>query len=359
MYKKNIALLIGSLNDRAGSERVVIDSANYLSSKGKRVYIFVCGDVKPKFKLCDTIKVISLTDSIPDTKIKQLFWYPIYIYNLIKACNKYEIKMVISHWTKLSICLPLLNNKIITWAHEHQNDKLLAGWLKCLKKLSYKNIDYLSVLNQSEFDSSLGKYNNNVGIIPGYVSHEFSLACEKLEKRKKLLFVGRLVDEKQPVLLLELLEKTNFMTNDWQLVMIGDGYLRSELENKIFNNFNNKVTLLSARELVEYYRECNSILITSKTEGFGLTIIEAMSQQCIPISFDCDYGPRNIITDSVDGFLCKNESDFINKVNLFFDMLPNELNQMRADALIKSNQYSQDKILTLWNTTLDGLFDEL
>ncbi|PHZ58341.1 hypothetical protein CRG86_009685 [Photobacterium leiognathi] len=60
-------------------------------------------------------------------------------------------------------------------------------------------------------------------------------------------------------------------------------------------------------------------MIASKTEGFGLTIIEAMSQKCIPISFDCDFGPRNIINNNVDGFLCEDERAYLNKINCFLD----------------------------------------
>jgi len=45
------------------------------------------------------------------------------------------------------------------------------------------------------------------------------------------------------------------------------------------------------------------LLMTSNREGFGLVLIEAMSQGCIPIAYDIRYGPSDIITDGVDGFL--------------------------------------------------------
>lgn len=359
MYKKNVALLIGSLSARAGSERVVIDSANHLSSKGHNVYIFVCGNVEAKYEICERVTVLTLTEAIPECKLKQVLWYPIYIYKLNKLCVKYNIGLIISHWTKLSICLPLVKKNVIKWAHEHQNDKLLANWLKYIKQKTYTKIDYLTVLNQSERELSHGKYNQNVGIIPGYVSNEFRLTNHNKEKCQTLLFVGRLVDEKQPILLLNLLKKTNFMKNNWKLCMIGDGYLRPDVEKEISNYFDGRVTLLPSRSLLDYYRQCESILITSKTEGFGLTIVEAMSQRCIPISFDCDFGPRNIIEDGVDGFLCNGEDEFINKVNYLFQAPLDELDDIRNKALIKSSLYSQNKILELWHTSLNGLFDEL
>ena len=44
-------------------------------------------------------------------------------------------------------------------------------------------------------------------------------------------------------------------------------------------------------------------LLTSRTEGQSLTIVESMAHGCIPIAYDIDYGPSDIITDGVDGFL--------------------------------------------------------
>ncbi|PHZ58340.1 glycosyltransferase [Photobacterium leiognathi] len=188
-----MALLIGSLKDRAGSERVVVDSANYLS-QFYDVYIFVCGDTRSKYIVDDSVDVISLTESIPNTKIGQLFWYVKYIRALRKKCKELDIELIISHWTKLSICLCFLNKNLITWAHEHQNDKLLPSWLIYLKRYVYPKLDYLTVLNKSEASISNELYNSNIGIIPGYVSEEFShILCG--EKKNQLLFIGRLVDE--------------------------------------------------------------------------------------------------------------------------------------------------------------------
>lgn len=51
------------------------------------------------------------------------------------------------------------------------------------------------------------------------------------------------------------------------------------------------------------FARASFVLVTSTSESFCLTIIEAMSAGCIPISYDVPWGPRDLITDGVDGLL--------------------------------------------------------
>lgn len=44
-------------------------------------------------------------------------------------------------------------------------------------------------------------------------------------------------------------------------------------------------------------------VLSSKYEGFGLVLLEAMSRGTVPVSYDVPYGPRSIISDGRDGFL--------------------------------------------------------
>jgi glycosyltransferase involved in cell wall biosynthesis len=70
------------------------------------------------------------------------------------------------------------------------------------------------------------------------------------------------------------------------------------LRNKFFSS--------SRKNIEEKYAESSIFVLSSRYEGFGMVLIEAMSFGIPCVSFDCNYGPSDIIKDNEDGFLIKN-----------------------------------------------------
>ena len=96
--------------------------------------------------------------------------------------------------------------------------------------------------------------------------------------------------------------------------------------------------------------------MTSLYEPFGLVLPEAMSCGLPVIAFDCPYGPSDIITDGVDGFLIKNRD-----IEMFADkvcqLIENEelRRRMGKNGIISSQRYRADVIMPKWIS----LFEEL
>jgi len=83
----------------------------------------------------------------------------------------------------------------------------------------------------------------------------------------------------------------------------GRGKLESKLRKQI-KNLRAPVRLHGhSPNAAEEFSNASFSLLTSRSEAFGNVLIESMGRGCIPISYDMPYGPSDIITHGVDGFL--------------------------------------------------------
>ena len=99
-----------------------------------------------------------------------------------------------------------------------------------------------------------------------------------INEKIKLLFVGRLVEIKGIDILIDIMSKLN--RDNYELNIVGDGYLLTDLEKKIDNyGLKNNIFFrgyLEGEELLQYYRMSNLFILPSLSESFGLVILEAM-----------------------------------------------------------------------------------
>ncbi|SMY13170.1 poly(glycerol-phosphate) alpha-glucosyltransferase [Brevibacterium jeotgali] len=95
-------------------------------------------------------------------------------------------------------------------------------------------------------------------------------------------------------------------------------------------------------------------LLTSRAEGQSLTIVESMASGCIPLAYDIDYGPSDIITDGVDGFLVPagRPDALARAIDTFLALDEQQVAQMRKAALETSQRFLADTIAAKWADAL-------
>lgn len=129
-----------------------------------------------------------------------------------------------------------------------------------------------------------------------------------VERHKVVIAAGRLADQKDFAELLRIWAQVTPHAPGWRLRIIGEGSLRKSLEAQAAElGITDTVEMPGFSKNVRYEMSSAEIYaMTSRYEGFGLVLVEAMSCGLPIVSYDLPYGPIDIITDSVDGYLVPN-----------------------------------------------------
>ncbi len=240
----------------------------------------------------------------------------------------------------------------IPWFHPKQMffwHTLFYFKIKNILKSSATNILLTSQM-KAIADKFVGKkYSNKNTIIPnGLEFLHFRKGFDASELEINALFVGRLIEQKNPLMVIkafEQLQKRNLPIN---LKVIGDGKLKKELENYIFQYQIQNIKILGRMSQSEVFKEMQKahlLIAPSKVEAMSLSILEAISCGMFVIATKIS-GNQELIMDGFNGYFVKDEMDIIEKVNLFYH-----------EKFKKNYQYPEDLFKYLnqkysWNRTV-------
>ena len=200
---------------------------------------------------------------------------------------------------------------------------------------------------------------DNVKMIPDPLPIEVS--SQKRSDTKRIISVGRYSNEKGFDLLLKIWSIVEKECLDWQLDIYGMGdptpYVKMMDDLSIDQR---RCHLRSSLVDVESEYVKSSIFVhPSRSEGFGLVIVEAMACGLPVVSFDCENGPRSIISHGVDGFLVPpfNIRFFADRILLLIHD-EGKRKQMGEKGRLKSQQYAIERIALQWKELFDDLMSD-
>ena len=141
-------------------------------------------------------------------------------------------------------------------------------------------------------------------VIPNSLPYFPPHAANLSEVRHRVIAVGRLDRQKGFDLLLDAWQTVQQKHPDWQLDIFGDGMERDALLAQCSALHLTTVTLHpSTADIYAEYMKSDFLVCSSRWESFGIVLIEAMACGIPVVSFNCDNGPRNIITEGENGLL--------------------------------------------------------
>jgi len=157
-----------------------------------------------------------------------------------------------------------------------------------------------------------------------------------------LLFVARLVKEKDLDDLIIAARLLDQKRKPFKLVIVGDGpereYMERELPNAHFTGY------LTGRDLSEMYASSDLFIFPSTTETFGNVILEAFASGLPAVTVD-KGGVADIVTDGINGFVARGNDpkDFSEKITMLLDN-PDFMKRLGYHAKITSADYNWDAI---------------
>ena len=217
-----------------------------------------------------------------------------------------------------------------------------------------KRLDRFVVLTEKDKEAWVEL--DNVCVIPNPLSFIPQNISKLTEKR--VIAVGRYCHEKGYDLLLKAWLIVQNSIADWRLEVFGEGD-RSQYEEMISSlNMDRHRCILHGRSsnIQDEFEKSSLAVCSSKFEGFGLVITEAMSCGLPVVSFDCPWGPRAIIHDGEDGLLVENGNvEKLADAIIWMIQHPEMRSKMATKAIENVQRFSIEKIAEKWKSLFDAL----
>lgn len=204
------------------------------------------------------------------------------------------------------------------------------------------------------------KINPHVQVIPNVVHLNNTDRCSTCNY-KSVIFVGRYSFQKDIESLLQIWKIVNQRHPDWQLNIYGGyGDQQEILQSIIYRSERNIVIHQPTPLIYDELLKSSILLMTSRYEPFGLVLPEAMSCGLPVVAFDCPYGPADIVTDGVDGFLIKNRNieEYADKVCILIEH--EDLRRRFGKAgVLSSQRYRADNVMPQWVSLFNQLSNKI
>lgn len=342
-----------------GAERVAVSWANGLHRLGNVVYILSDTSVPQTYHLDPHIQLISLPTGfyrsvgIWNNILNRL----IYIKQVKSIIDTKSIDVIIKvmHVNAIDLLFSrMLSHRkppiIMTDhnAYERPTSAPMSIKLKFQKFWLNRLFDRVTVLTKRDMDIATHHHLHNVKVLYNPLCLEPVYEVDTKNRKNIILAVGRL-DSWHVKGFDNLILAWNLICDkypDWKLRIVGNGsessirYLESICTNPI------KVEFVGFNEdIAKEYRQAKIFVLSSRYEGWGLVLVEAMSQGCACIA--CDYRGRQteIIENYETGLICP--PDDINALSKAIEVLINDKKlrlQLQKNAPNHTRRYTEDKV---------------
>jgi glycosyltransferase involved in cell wall biosynthesis len=233
------------------------------------------------------------------------------VYNAIKGTR---IKLICPHHSAVYIdpVITTVKNRVF-YAVFGLWGKHFAIWRRLYP--AYKYADKFIVLAQAYLNDCKKLFktknqNKKITVINNPLAFEDFIDDEGINKKQKeVLFVGRIYEPVKRITYIldawKMLQEKG-KTREWKLYIVGDGpdldMLRSYADCSALQG----ISFTGSQNPLEYYRRGSIFLMTSSFEGWGMTLVEAQQNGCVPVVMDSFQSLHEIIQRGTNGLIVPN-----------------------------------------------------
>lgn len=353
----NFLLLCNKLTD-GGAERVCVCWANGLAQRGHKVYIYTDLTDEISYQPDERVCLIQNRGVYSENFFVRRWYYYNDLSRLLKK-DKIDIIISVSHFYTFSTWFISRiwgrKTKILMTEHnafDRPSFRALSKREYIEKFILNRLWDHVTVLTQADKDF-IGNKLKRVTVLPNPLFLTPVLEVPQ-NKEKVVLAVGRLDVWKTKGFDL-LINAWNSIidcnNNDgWKLRIIGSGSDDSISYLKSLIKYDDSVEILPyTKSIKEEYKKAEVFVLSSRNEGFGLVLIEAMSQGCACIASDYKGRQAEIITHGYNGEIVEHDD---------VDAMAESIERLIKEPVVR-NKYQKNAIVSLDRYLIDNVIDRL
>lgn len=350
--KPAVCFLTGTMNAFAGAERMTAVVANALAERGYPVHIVSLADRQSCFALHPSLTHHALFESRPSFRRQYL--------TTIRRIRRYMAQHGISILVEVDpmltlFTLPALAGtrvRRIAWEHCHFGEDLGKPARRVARRLAARTaaaVVVLTAADQTLWQAAI-RHPFDIRVIPNPLPFEFPRDAAPRQART-VLAVGRLIPAKGFDLLLQAWSRVAPHAPGWRLEIVGEGPEHATLESlSVQLGIADSMSMPGTRaDIDRAYSNAGIFCMSSRYEGFGLVLLEAMSHGLPVVSTVCDTGPRALIEDGVNAIGVATDSPDALAQGLLRVMADRALQAALAEGgRLTAQGHAADRIVIQW-----------
>jgi len=363
----DVVLFTGSQALRGGTERACADVSILLASQGHSVTILSQNNGLHSFyALPKKIKLSQLKANRRRGAVHAVYtmWL---LFKYIRR-NKPEVVVAVESLSFLFLMpLYLLYRRpiIVNWEHFNAGVTLGVRTRTLARRLSVWLADKIIVISDRDRKLWIKHFNcpdhkiERIYNVNPFDSVSVTEGSCYLKRSKIVVAAGRLTAQKGfDLLIYAWSEVPHYIRDGWVLKICGDGPDRDSLVELIkLLGLQDQVILAGhVQDIRQEYLHAQLFVLSSRFEGFGLVVLEALTCGLPVVSFDCIAGPSEIIEDGIDGLLVSPENidELAKGIKQLLVNDPARLAMAQA-AVSYRIKFGTEKISAQWQYLLESL----